>query len=262
MAENNIGLSSIVKEAFVTYLMTGVGEIQPVTKQLKWFNARSRDLRVRVVPSRMIDDVMAMLDSFWRNESLDDEAIDAELPVIFIAFGKNMRPAPSGRGYSRVQGEAMTIGSDGKYFNTRLAFKEWDIQIAVFGHEQESVIAIMDYLRLYFARFQNHRWPIHWHYNGYDFQTYGMLNDTFEPEEMVVDIGERTNIVCHTFNFPIGFMMPYIAGEEALIDTVGMQIQQPAKQSLFGVVDQTTKDLPNGQWHKDIGNWNNHADSN
>lgn len=245
MQQNNIGLSSIVKEAFILYLQKGIEEIQPITEKLKKFKEREAKSRLRVVASRMVDEVAFMLSSFGSNEKMNTGKAEAELPAIFLAFSKNMRPNRSARGYSRVQGEAMTLAVGGSYFNTRLAFKEWDVQIAVLAQEQDNVIAIMDYLRMYFDQFQNHRWPIGWHYEGYDFNTYGMLNDGFEPEEIAVDLEDNPNIVCHAFYFPIGFMIPYISEKVEVIKSVSMQITPDEKQTLFAdLADLSLSDNP------------------
>ena len=51
-------------------------------------------------------------------------------------------------------------------------------------------------------------------------------------------------------------MKPYIqGGNEALIDTVGMQITPVEKSTLFGFTDEETEN-PNGNWNADIGDWN------
>ncbi len=245
-AVSDAGMSSRVKEAFTSFVGTGICEIKPITQQLKKFCQRPQAERFRIAPSRMVDDVEAMLKSIWRNDNDNNEAVDACLPVIVIAFGSAMRPAQPSRGWSRVQGEPMLLTQDDSvYYDTRLAFKEWDVQIAVFAHEQESITCIMDFLRMYFFRFKNHRWPIAWKHDGKPFNTWGMLSDGFEVEEMAVPISGRTNIICHAFNFPITFMMPYIADEVPTIKSVDMQIEPNSNMKVKGIVtSQTEQDWP------------------
>lgn len=235
---SNTSMSSQVKEAFAEFVGKGIYEIKPETKQLQIFCLRKQAERFRIAPARMVDDVEAMLKSLWRNDNDNNRAVDAGLPVIIMAFGSSMRPAQATHGWSRVQGEPMTLEQgDSEYFNVRLAFKEWDVQIAVFAHEQESIIAIMDYLRMYFFKFANHRWPILWNHAGKSFKTYGMLSDGFEPEEIAVPIQGRSNIVCHAFNFPITFMIPYINEKIPTIQDVEMNINLGNGTEIKGKVD-------------------------
>jgi hypothetical protein len=243
---SDVGLSSRVKEAFTAFVGKGIYEIQPITKQLQIFCQRPQAERFRIAPARMVDDVEAILKGLWRNDNDNNKAVDAGLPVIVMAYAPSMRPAQPAHGWSRVQGEAMKLElADKDYFDVRLAFKEWDVQIAVFAHEQESVIAIMDYLRMYFFRFQNHRWPIHWKHAGKEFKTYGMLCDGFEPEEIAVPLQGRTNIFCHAFNFPITFMMPYIGEKVPAIKAVEMQIKLGGDMTVNGTVtSENNQDWP------------------
>ena len=257
MAENNVGRMRQVKIAFIEHLLKGIEEIQPITQQLTRFKARDYTQRLRAVPSRMVDDVSKMLESFWTGGNENGQAIDAELPVMFIAFGKNDRPAPENRGYPFVRNEVMQLSDDSGHYQVRLPHREYDVQIVFVAHEHESAMTMMDYVSMYFNRFENHRWPIEWHYDGHDFQTFGMFDDGFEPEALSIDLPvERSNICIFSWNFAISFMKPYIqGGNEALIDTVGMQITPVEKSTLFGFTDEETEN-PNGNWNADIGDWN------
>ena len=82
MAENNVGRMRQVKIAFIEHLLKGIEEIQPITQQLSRFKARDYTQRLRAVPSRMVDDVSKMLESFWTGGNENGQAIDAELPVM------------------------------------------------------------------------------------------------------------------------------------------------------------------------------------
>lgn len=257
MAANNVGRAYQVKLGFVNHLLGGIKEVQPITKQLQRFIERESTEQLKYVPSRMVDDVTKMLESFWSGGKENGKAIDAALPVMFIAFGKNMRPAPETNGHPYVRTESMQLTGASGHYDVRLPMRQYDVQVVFVGHEHESVMALMDYVSMYFNRYENHRWPIDWHYDGHDFQTYAMFDDGFEPEAMSIDTSvERSNLCIFSWNFSISFMMPYIQGLEiALIDTVGMEISPVEKSSLFGYVDDTT-DNPVGQWNKDIGEWN------
>ena len=243
-ANNNsdAGLSSRVKEAFTRFVGRGVNEIKPITRQLEIFCQRKQSERFRIAPARMVDDVDTILKSLWRNDNDKNRAVDIGLPIIIMAYAPAMRPAQTSRGWPLVESISMKLSSDDPdYYNIRLAPKEWDVQIAVFSYDQESVIAIMDFLRMYFYRFRNHRWPIYWEYTGKQFNTWGMLSDGFEPEEIAVPIEGRTNIFCHAFNFPITFAIPYVGEKMPTIKAVEMQINPGGDASINSVVESESK---------------------
>ena len=98
----------------------------------------------------MVDDVSNMLESFWTGGKENGQAIDAELPVMFIAFGKNDRSAPENRGYPFVRDKVMQLKADTGHYQVCLPYREYDVQIVFVAYVHESAMAMTDYVSMYF----------------------------------------------------------------------------------------------------------------
>lgn len=211
MVKNNTGRSIQVKEAFARYLLSGIDEFLPLTPALERYIQRDRKFKLMVCPSRMIDDVQDMLNTYRRSNDETGRAIDSPLPVIFLAFAKETAPIPTDRGRSVADPQTLKLSKDSEFYRVRMQHKEWRCQLAFIAHEHETAQAMTDQLRLFIQRFENHRWKIDWHHDGIDFQTTCTLEEGFEPADMVVDVdGGRKNSIIYTWDLNLNFILPFV----------------------------------------------------
>ncbi|AUZ05230.1 hypothetical protein ADP71_17030 [Vitreoscilla sp. C1] len=226
MSTNNTGRQDVVKEAFVRYIMAGVDEMLPITPALQKFITKPRSSRLRVCPSRMVDDVQDMLNTYRRSSDANGKAIDSPLPVMFIAFAKETSPIPTDRGRSVADVQNVNLNNTSGFYQVRMQHKSWRCQLVFVAHEHETATGMTDQMRLYMQRFKNHRWQIPWHHDGEEFETTGTFEDGFEPMESVIDVdGGRKNITIFAWDLTLNYVLPFVGDAVTAIQTGDVNIQ-------------------------------------
>lgn len=211
---DNIGRDFAFKEAFIRHLLKATDEIIPVTKELQVYMQRDRTHRVAVCADRMIDDAQKLLDKYNQTLKGANHGIHSPLPVILVAFSKDNQPIAADRGEALSYPRLMQLGDEfSQYYKMRMDHVEKRVQIAFFAHTSETAKSLTSQIRLYFQRFNYYRYPIAWHFGGYDFELTGSFQEFPVPDE-VADLAERTNLTILVWNLTAQFQIPYLTAPE------------------------------------------------
>lgn len=203
---SNIGRSFAIKEAFVAHLMRGVDEIIPTDQAIQTWLNRERHTRVAICADRMIDDVQKLLAQYRQGGK---NGIHAPIPMILVAFGKDFQAVEATKSLSTPNHDYVQFEPHGQVYKMRTDHILMRCQLAFFAHTSETAKSITSQLRLYFSRFQKYRFPVHWHFGGYDFDLTASLQEPPFSDE-IADLPERGNLTVLTWTINIQAQMPYL----------------------------------------------------
>ena len=263
MQQDNIGRVLPIKKAFIEHFGRGVDEIIPVTKALQIWQARARETRVIICADRMVDDVKKLLDKYHQvGNKQSDKGIHSPLPVMLIAFGRDMDTIDPTKGNMLANEQVVQLVKNGEYYKMRTDFVSLRVQVAFMAHESETAKAMTSQMRLYFGRFNHNRFPIQWHFGGNDFLLSGSLDDLPVSDDLA-DLPDRTNITCLTWNLSINAQIPYLNAPKPyqynengllkgypLLNRVDVDLNEKGRDLTNGVID-VKEPLPIfGKWTK------------
>lgn len=220
MSQDNIGRDLPLKTAFANHWVKAMGEILPVTRELENLIARKPEHRAYIVADRMIDDVEKLLAKYHQSEKDGEYGIHAPLPVMLIAFAKDNNPISKDRGRASARWEYVQLDCSGDksapFYKWRLDYVEKRVQIAFFAKTSESAKSITSQMRLFLQRFQNYRFPVTWHFGGYDFNLTATIQE-IPVVDMVADLPNRQNLTVLTWDLIVEFQIPYIQAPRPLM---------------------------------------------
>lgn len=227
MKKDNIGRDFVVKEAFAKHLLNAVDTVIPVTRELEAFMQRERSYRVAVCADRMVDDAAKLLEKYNQEVKNGQYGIHSPLPVILVAFAKDNQPISVDRGMALPNPKMTQLGDkDSQWYSIRTDHIEKRVQLAFFAHTSESAKAITSQVRLFFQRYGNYRFPVKWHFGGYDFDLTASFQDIPVTDD-VADFPERTNLTVLLWNLTLQFQMPYLEAPKPhvyITDSMGNRV--------------------------------------
>lgn len=227
MKKDNIGRDIVAKEYFIRHFMKAVDTIIPVTRELESFMARDRAYRVGVCADRMIDDASKLLEKYHQTLKNGKHGIHSPFPMILVAFSKDNQPISPDRGMAIPYQRYTQLGDgNSQVYKMMSDFVEKRVQLAFFAHTSETAKAMTSQIRLYLQRYGNYRFPINWHFGGYEFELTGSFQDIPVADE-IADIPERTNITVLVWNITMQFQIPYLQAPEPkriITDKNGLEV--------------------------------------
>lgn len=207
--KNNIGRILPIKQSFVEHFLKGIDEIIPVNDEMQnWLN-RDRSLRAVICADRMVDDVEKLLKKYHDTAKGSENGINAPLPIVLIAFAKDAQPISADRNRALPNPQYAQLVENGEWYQMRSDFVEQRVQIAFLSHTSSTAKSMTSQMRLYFSRFNQYRFPIKWHFGGYDFVLSGCLNEIPVSDDLA-DLPERTNLTILTWTLTLEVQIPYL----------------------------------------------------
>jgi len=165
-----------IKSAFSQFMGRYYQSLSPTTKAMSEFASRGLGKSIMVAPTRMIDVAEDMLAAWQRNDTDSAPTQPPKLPVIIIAFARDM--IPTGRDFNRQIADAEHISLEGddkqRVFKIRTVASDVRVQVAIFAHEEPTARALAAQFALFidatgnqhlYAKFDNplgisEDWPI------------------------------------------------------------------------------------------------------
>lgn len=214
MKKHNIGRDFAIKEAFAKHLLKAVDEIIPVTRELRALMQRERAYRVAICADRMVDDASKLLEKYNQEVKNGQYGIHSPLPIILIAFAKENQPISVDRGLALPNPKPAQLGDkNSQWYLMRADHIEKRVQIAFFAHTSESAKALTSQIRLYLQKYGNYRFPVTWHFGGYDFDLTASFQEIPITDD-VADLPERTNLTVLLWNLTVQCQIPYLKAPE------------------------------------------------
>lgn len=210
MKKDNIGRDFAIKEAFARHFLKGIDEVMPVTREMESWLGRERQYRAAVCADRMIDDVEKLLAKYHQSANGAENGINSPLPMILIAFAKDNQPIAPDKGFALANPRMVQLAENGEHYKMRVDHIEKRVQIAFLAHTSETAKAMTSQMRLYFQRYGKYRFPVSWHFGGYDFTLTASLQEIPVTDDLA-DLPERTNLTVLTWNLILQCQIPYLS---------------------------------------------------
>ncbi|TDR30690.1 hypothetical protein [Hydromonas duriensis] len=222
---SNLGRYDVIKSAFAAYILKGLNRLLPVTPALQAYQQRQDMAKLAVCEDRMVDKAEELLAQYQKTGT---RHLEAPLPVVLLAFAKEMSPIAPDRGQSIANPVivSLTEAPTVTYYKARFDHVEARAQLAYVTHESETARAMVSQMRLYLNAFESHRWPIVWTHNGQTFTTTCSL-ESYEPMDEPVDVEGRNNLSILVWNLTLNCQMPYLDDHVPVVKQVDYSMATP-----------------------------------
>ena len=240
----NLGRYEVIKSAFAAHILKGLNGIFAVTPALVSYQVREPARKLAVCDDRMVDKAEELLAQYQKAGANN---LNAPLPMVLLAFAKDMSPIAPDRGQSIANPVTIALTDEAAppYYKARFDHSEARAQLAFIAHESETARAMVSQMRLYLDTFEAHRWPLQWMYKNQPFTTTCSL-ESYEPMDEPVDVEGRNNITILVWNLTLNFQMPYLDDNVPVIKQVDYTIKTPKQTVSTGVVNAETTGI--GRW--------------
>jgi hypothetical protein len=197
-----------IQVGFSEYLVRFFNQLEPTTKSLESYILRDVAKSIVWCPSRMYEMVDEQLLLWGRNDTDSATSTAFKLPVIMIAFGRNISPV--GRDYGRrlTEGIPVIFPDDTKErsFKMKLSRSDIAVQLSFFSNDIQTSFDLCKSFVDFIDTMGNHCFSVNYRFAGLNLK-FDMLIDTDDYPAQAHE-SESKNISIHSVNLSIKSSIP------------------------------------------------------
>lgn len=143
-------------------------QIAPVNLQMQEYVARPVDQSIAIVPGKMIDAALDMLNLWTRNDTHGGPSKPARLPVVLLAVAHDWTPTPRDWGHNMADPAFIIIQGDPKerVFELRTQMQDVRCQLVFFAHEPDTARQLAAQFGLWAEGYGNKSFDALWRFAG------------------------------------------------------------------------------------------------
>lgn len=190
-------------------------ELVPTTKALRDFVERDTPKAILEAPSRMIDSVDDMLNSYRRKDIDKAPGTSAHLPVTFFAVARDMLPALDWASRPQAEGTMVILPNDPKQrvFELRLWSGEVRAQVVHMAPDEPTSQSMAMQFSLFMSRFKQRSFELPFQFAGVPIPWPVMIEtpDFFTNHTP----NEQKNLVIRAQDMTLRLSIPFLRGPAA-----------------------------------------------
>lgn len=183
----------------------------PGTKAFKYWKRLPHNEAIKVVPSRMIDDVDSMLAKY--RQQVTDKGFVAPLPVMFVALAPMMSPpdVSNMRGVPYWLDTMVPTDTENRKIRLRTIPRQYRVQVAFVGPEGDTSQAVINQFCAYMTDDFKRRFMATYEVGGgvKDNWELTVIENSLYPDTVPTD---QKNIWVNTVDFQVIGLEPHIVG--------------------------------------------------
>lgn len=209
MNTDTSGCVTPLQEGLVRHIDSAIERMTPVNQPMTDWLARAPENRLTVCAERSGQDAATRLNHYLRVANGAASGVDAPLPMLLIAFGRETQPAPADAGRSIAAPQNVQLVSGGPWYQMRVDYVEKTAQLIFVADENLTAAALASQLRMSLKAFNGNRFDVRWQFGGFTYSLSAQL-ETDEPLDEPQDLPDNANLTVILWSLPLRFQMPYL----------------------------------------------------
>ncbi len=235
-----------VKVAIGEFLQGFYRDVAPTTRALQEFRQRGFAQCVALAPSRMVDQVSAMLGAWQRNDSAQAPTRPPKLPALVVAVAKDYTPASRDFTTQIADPVDVSFPADGKqrYFQMKLIAGELRAQLAIMASDEPTAKSLAAQFLLYLDSPANRSFVARYPFAGFDHEYPVQIEAPDNPAMSIETDARNLTLLAIDLTLKVSVPLFLAPGEGEPSDGKGMPgTDDPAGFPLVETVDATGGDL-------------------